>query len=498
MYGQVVRFTLVCSLLWTTCVAFSMSFTSKSYQVKILAIEGIRGKELLKVEFNESKRLVKEFVTKDYSINHAYTYFTIDNSGTVYIKENLPNKNRRYSFQVTALYTVLLYSGETHTGFAHADVNVQGIGPLHFDNSTYRIMLLVEQRVNDSVFDFGQHIVISTDDYHDIHYQFPQLHYSYYFHIDNTTGKLFISRALPPAKTFSIYISFNYNATLMNGTIIKDGTGVYAIITAAGCKYSLEANTVWKSSLPCTSQRVPCSKVTNTFGSGHITRFCGVDGKWSAPNYSQCKVREQPGTFVIAWINFDGVSGLINLLKNITRDLSTLFPTHGITKVTVISGSYLEPPHHDYHCYAFTVGLKLTVNSLIFNGTSSNNVLKLANHQLNVQRIIGGIHTCPIRDTRGIIRIFNVTSTCEDKWTQHDNGDDDNYVVHLCSGDNCNCTNYNTTANTDSCKEVLMKRKKFALHRQSNQGPLVHSTVSKTFSNKDDSEVISAIKRSSP
>ena len=105
-----------------------MSFTSKSYQVKILAIEGIRGKELLKVEFNESKRLVKEFVTKDYSINHAYTYFTIDNSGTVYIKENLPNKNRRYSFQVTALYTVLLYSGETHTGFAHADVNVQGIG----------------------------------------------------------------------------------------------------------------------------------------------------------------------------------------------------------------------------------------------------------------------------------------------------------------------------------------------------------------------------------
>jgi len=108
---------------------FSMSFTNDSYKVKVLAIEGIRGKELLKIEFNESKHLVKKFVTIDYSIHLAsMLYFTIDSNGTIYIKQNLPNKNWQYYFQVTALYTVILFSGDTHTGFAHANVYVHGIG----------------------------------------------------------------------------------------------------------------------------------------------------------------------------------------------------------------------------------------------------------------------------------------------------------------------------------------------------------------------------------
>ena len=95
----------------------------------------------------------------------------------------------------------------------------------------------MEQRVNDLVYDFGQHIVISTSDYHDINYQFSQPYSRdnrYYYHMDNATGKLFVSKALPPAWTFSIYVSFRYNATLTNGTVIEGRDGASAYITAAG------------------------------------------------------------------------------------------------------------------------------------------------------------------------------------------------------------------------------------------------------------------------
>jgi len=93
----------------------------------------------------------------------------------------------------------------------------------------------MEQRINDLVYDFGQHIVISTSDYHDINYQFSQPYSrDNYYHMDNATGKLFVSKALPPAQTFGIYVSFNYNATLKNGTIIEGRDGANAYITAAG------------------------------------------------------------------------------------------------------------------------------------------------------------------------------------------------------------------------------------------------------------------------
>jgi len=61
-----------------------MSFTNETYKVKVFTIEDIRGKELLKIEFNEGKHLVKEFVTIDYDIHLAsMLYFTIGNSRTV-------------------------------------------------------------------------------------------------------------------------------------------------------------------------------------------------------------------------------------------------------------------------------------------------------------------------------------------------------------------------------------------------------------------------------
>ena len=85
-----------------------------------------------------------------------------------------------------------------------------------------------------------------------------------------------------------------------------------SLFLTLGCKYSLEANAIWESSPPCTSRHVPCGKVVNSFGNGNVTRFCGANGKWSTPNYSQCKVREKPGPFVIAWINFIGESDLVN------------------------------------------------------------------------------------------------------------------------------------------------------------------------------------------
>ena len=67
--------------------------------------------------------------------------------------------------------------------------------------------------------------------------------------------------------------------------------------------------------------------------------------------------------------------------------------------------------------------------------------LKIINNSKNI------LKKCNYSKTWYNVTVICTTGTCEDKWTQHDNDDDDNYVVHLCSGDNCNCTNYNSTAN---------------------------------------------------
>lgn len=74
--------------------------------MKVPEMEGTSGTELLKVEFNKSKRLVKEFITIGYNIYYSPTsveYFDIEDNGTIFIKEKLPIDNCYYYLQVTAL-----------------------------------------------------------------------------------------------------------------------------------------------------------------------------------------------------------------------------------------------------------------------------------------------------------------------------------------------------------------------------------------------------------
>ena len=196
------------------------------------------------------------FNTTDYSLYRSDArYFSVDKNGTVRLKAALPYR-RLYIFQISMLYTVTLEADETTSGYLTADVRVQAIGkiensihvilvmckcsnvltvllgPVHFDNTTYRITVPTNTLVYDTVYNFRKHVMFNRTAFRSVYVEFDYV-YSSYFAIDATSGDLYLRRTLYPG-TFSVRIEIEYDVTLKNGTVVSDDDYVYATVVAVG------------------------------------------------------------------------------------------------------------------------------------------------------------------------------------------------------------------------------------------------------------------------
>lgn len=105
-------------------------------------------------------------------------------------------------------------------------------GPVHFDNSTYRITVSTELKVYKEVYDFKKHVVYNKTAFKAVYFEFDYV-YSSYFTMEPTSGKLYVRRELYPG-TFSVRIEIEYDVTLKNGTVVSDDDYVYATVVALG------------------------------------------------------------------------------------------------------------------------------------------------------------------------------------------------------------------------------------------------------------------------
>ena len=121
------------------------------------------------------------------------------------------------------------------------------LGPVHFDNTTYRINITTELPVYAEVYDFSKHVVYNKSAYSSVYVEFDYV-YSSYFTMEASTGILYVRRKLYPT-TYSVRIEIEYDVTLKNGTIIRDDDYVYATIVALGENSMLDMHTPLISSL---------------------------------------------------------------------------------------------------------------------------------------------------------------------------------------------------------------------------------------------------------
>ena len=110
-------------------------------------------------------------------------------------------------------------------------------GPVHFDNSTYRIVVSTNLQPNEPVYDFSKHVVYNRSAFDSVYYEFDYVNSSY-FTMDAFSGILYVRRALYPT-SFSVRIEIEYDVTLKNGTVVSDDEYVYATIVALGKKYGV-------------------------------------------------------------------------------------------------------------------------------------------------------------------------------------------------------------------------------------------------------------------
>ena len=106
------------------------------------------------------------------------------------------------------------------------------LGPVHFDNTSYRIVTNTSIQVYETVYNFRKHVVFNTSAFRSVYFEFDYV-YSSYFAIDATSGELYLRRALYPG-TFSVRIEIEYDVTLKNGTVFSDDDYVYATVVAVG------------------------------------------------------------------------------------------------------------------------------------------------------------------------------------------------------------------------------------------------------------------------
>ena len=60
------------------------------------------------------------------------------------------------------------------------------------------------------------------------------------------------------------------------------------------------------------------------FTGGYVTRVCNAEGEWIPPDYSNCKVKGNTGSFALIWMTFLTSSGTVVLsrLSYIVEDVS--------------------------------------------------------------------------------------------------------------------------------------------------------------------------------
>jgi len=108
----------------------------------------------------------------------------------------------------------------------------QFLGPVYFDNTTYRIKVPVNNQLYEQVYNFGKHVKYNKTAFPNVYVEFDYV-YSSYFYIEASTGILYLRRKLYPG-TFSVRVEIEYDVTLKNGTVFSDDDYVYATVVALG------------------------------------------------------------------------------------------------------------------------------------------------------------------------------------------------------------------------------------------------------------------------
>ena len=83
------------------------------------------------------------------------------------------------------------------------------------------------------------------------------------------------------------------------------------------------------------------------FTGGYATRVCNADGDWMPPDYSNCKVKGNAGSFALIWMTFSTTSGtyVLSRLNYIKADVSKTQ-----TKLIQDMCSSIVIKHYSYHC----------------------------------------------------------------------------------------------------------------------------------------------------
>ena len=106
------------------------------------------------------------------------------------------------------------------------------LGPVHFDNTTYRIIVPTNTKAYEGVYNFRKHVMFNRTAFRNVYVEFDYV-YSSYFGIDATSGELYLRRTLYP-RIYSVRIEIEYDVTLKNGTVVSDDDYVYATVVAIG------------------------------------------------------------------------------------------------------------------------------------------------------------------------------------------------------------------------------------------------------------------------
>ncbi|XP_065905663.1 uncharacterized protein [Dysidea avara] len=435
---------LLCNDVLTQATAFEVSFSQSTYYGEVFTLEDTVGKILFKAELLYNS-IITSFITKQYSLYRTDSlYFAIDNNGTVSLHKNLPSR-RLYSFQISLLYTVALKTGDTRSGFLTVDCRVQGIGPVYFDNSAYRVEVTSALEQCDHIYDFNKHILYNTTSFSRVYYKFDDITSSY-FAIGASTGVLYARRTLVPG-TFTIRIEIEYDVTFRNGSVFSSTDEyVYATVVVIGCRELEESTAMWSNTYPCSQYTASCNSLDSYFTSGTMTRICSSDGNWLTPDFTQCVVQEGVGPFALVWMTFSTLNGsyVLGQLNRIKRDVEAIFPRGSVNNITIVAG------YQSNVQYGFMVGFRMVVNPSLLSEAN----IRTALVRLKISFRFGGIYFragSTGRAGRGI-RVFNEARAQCSAQTLMVN---DTSYVQVCGGSSCNC-NSNTIGN-GSCTSIEIR-----------------------------------------
>ena len=220
------------------------------------ALEDPIGKVIVKSDIVHNEGQVKQFTIKDYSLYGSDgKYFAVDKKGIITLKTSIPlhyyPHENLYNFQLSMFYTVILLNNTKTSGFFISSVKVKAIGmtiydiyptlilkcfsfllgPVKFDNTTYRITVPLSVQVYDVVYNFMKHIMFNESAFKSVNIKFGVT--SSYFSINASSGDLYMRRALRPA-TFSFKVNIQYDVTLKNGAVFSSYEDKSARVVVVG------------------------------------------------------------------------------------------------------------------------------------------------------------------------------------------------------------------------------------------------------------------------